>query len=224
MPAFLAQGRGSSAGGTFTEVNMDDDPVNLSALQHYVFCPRQAGINLLEQTFGENTFVVRGNLVHERVHAGGSEAREGVKTLRALPLYSLRHGLAGVADVVEVLPDGTYRPVEYKGGKARSKLADEVQLCAQALCLEEMFSVSIPEGFIYHAASHKRRVVAFTPELRRAVLHARDGVRELLQLGLLPPPVNDERCHFCSVYDECEPAAPRDFPRGFDPFDTRLSE
>ena len=201
-----------------------EDPINLSALQHYAFCPRQAGINLLEQTFGENTFVARGNQVHERVHAGGSEERDGVKTLRALPLYSLQHGIAGVSDVVELLPDGTYRPVEYKGGKAKPRLADEVQLCAQAICLEEMFACHIPEGYIYHAASHKRREVTFTPALRGAVLAARDGVRELLRLGVLPPPVNDERCNYCSVYEECEPAAPRDFPKGFNPFDTRLSE
>lgn len=201
-----------------------DDPINLSALQHYAFCPRQAGINLLEQTFGENTFVTRGNQTHERVHAGGTEERSGVRTLRALPLYSLQHGIAGVADVVEFLPDGHYRPVEYKSGKAKPRLADEVQLCAQAMCLEEMFGQTIPEGFIYHAASHKRRVVPFTPELRRAVLDARDGLRKLLRLGVLPAPAADERCDFCSVYDECEPFAPRDFPRGFDPFSTRLNE
>ena len=201
-----------------------NDPINLSALQHFAFCPRQAGINLLEQTFGQNTFVARGNQTHERVHAGGTEERDGVRTLRALPLYSLQHGIAGVADVVELLPDGSYRPVEYKSGRAKPRLADEVQLCAQAMCLEEMFGQPIPEGFIYHAASHKRRVVTFTPELRRAVLDARDGVRELLRVGILPTPAADERCDFCSVYDECEPLAPRDFPRGFDPFSTALEE
>ncbi|WP_328774725.1 CRISPR-associated protein Cas4 [Deinococcus aquaedulcis] len=196
--------------------------MNLSALQHYAFCPRQAGINLLEQTFGENTFVARGNQTHERVHAGGTEQRGEVRTLRALPLYSLRHGLAGVADVVELRPDGSLRPVEYKSGKARPRLADEVQLCAQALCLEEMFGAVIPEGAIYHAASRKRRDVAFTPELRQAVLDTRDGVRELLRAQVLPPPAADERCRFCSVYDECEPFAPRDtFPAGYDPFNTR---
>ncbi|CAM3599747.1 CRISPR-associated protein Cas4 [Deinococcus frigens] len=199
-----------------------DDPVNLSALQHYAFCPRQAAINLLDATFGENVFVARGNQAHERVHAGGNDEREGVRTLRALPLYSLKHGISGVADVVELLPDGSPRPVEYKSGKAKPRLADEVQLCAQALCLEEMFGVQIPGGFIYHVASRKRREVVFTSELRGAVLAAVDGVRELLQTRVLPAPAADERCQFCSLYDECEPFAPRDFPRGYDPFSTAM--
>ncbi len=194
----------------------------LSALQHYVFCPRQCALIHVEQTWAENTFTARGAQNHERAHAGGSEERGDTRTLRALPLISRQHGLEGVADVVELLPDGLPRPVEYKSGKAKPRLADEVQLCAQALCLEEMFAVSILEGYIYHAASHKRRVVAFTPELRQAVLEARDGVRELLRARVLPPPAADDRCQFCSLYDECEPFAPRTFPRGYDPFSTAL--
>lgn len=201
-----------------------DDPVNLSMLQHYAFCPRQAGINLLEQTFGENTFVARGNQTHERVHAGGTEQRDGVRTLRALPLLSKQHGIAGIADVVELLPDGSPCPVEYKSGKAKHRLADEVQLCAQAICLEEMFGCEISAGFIYHAASHKRREVEFTSELRQEVLKAHDGVHELLRTQKLPEPVADDRCYACAVFDECEPFAPRDFPHGFDPFSTALED
>ncbi|WP_295814273.1 CRISPR-associated protein Cas4 [uncultured Deinococcus sp.] len=201
-----------------------DDPINLSLLQHYAFCPRQAAINLLEQNFGENALVARGNQTHERVHAGGNEGRGGTRTLRALPLYALRHGITGQSDVIEVLPDGSYRPVEYKSGRHKPRLADEVQLCAQAICLEEMFAVVIPLGYIYHAASHKRREVPFTPELRQAVLGARDGVRELLRSGTLPPPAADDRCQLCSLYDDCEPFAPRDFPRGYDPFSTALED
>ncbi|BDP43478.1 CRISPR-associated protein Cas4 (plasmid) [Deinococcus aetherius] len=199
-----------------------DNPIPLSALQHFVFCPRQYALIHVEQTWTENAQTARGRGQHERAHGGGTEERGGVRTLRALPLVSRRHGLAGVADVVELLPDGSPRPVEYKSGRARPRLADEVQLCAQALCLEEMFGVSIPEGFIYHVASRGRRNVAFTPELRGAVLEARDGVRALLGSGELPPPAADERCRLCSLFDACEPFAPRDFPPGYDPFDTRL--
>jgi len=204
-----------------------DDPVSLSALQHFVFCPRQCALIHVEQVWEDNSQTARGHQTHERAHGGGSEVRDGIKTLRALPLVSRRHGLAGVADVVELLPDGSPRPVEYKSGKAKPRLADEVQLCAQALCLEEMFGADIPEGFIYHVASRKRRDVAFTPELRAAVLDARDGVRALLRSGVLPAPAADERCQFCSLFDTCEPFAPRDFPPGYDPFslemgDTRL--
>lgn len=199
-----------------------DDPVSLSALQHFVFCPRQCALIHVEQTWSENEQTARGRGQHERTHAGGTEERGGVRTLRALPLVSRGHGLAGVADVVERLPDGSFRPVEYKSGRAKPRLADEVQLAGQALCLEEMFGAPIPEGFIYHVASRKRRDVPFTPELRAAVLDARDGVRELLRTRTLPPPAADDRCQFCSLYDECEPFAPRDFPAGYDPFDTRL--
>lgn len=199
-----------------------DDPVSLSALQHFVFCPRQFALIHVEGVWEDNGQTARGHQSHERAHGGGSEERDGVRTLRALPLVSRRHGLAGVADVVEVLPDGSPRPVEYKSGRAKPRLADEVQLAAQALCLEEMFGVDIPQGFIYHVASRKRRDVTFTPELRGAVLEARDGVRALLGSGKLPPPAADERCQLCSLFDACEPFAPRDFPPGYDPFDTRL--
>lgn len=201
-----------------------DEEIMLSALQHFTFCPRQCALIHVEQVWAENAYTARGQQNHERVHAGGNEERGEKQTLRALPLVSRQHGLAGVADVVELLPDGSPRPVEYKSGKAKPRLADEVQLCAQALCLEEMFGTVIPEGFIYHVASHRRREVAFTPELRQTVLDARDGVRELLRTRTLPPPAADERCQFCSLYDECEPFAPRTFPRNYDPFSTALEE
>lgn len=201
-----------------------DDPIPLSALQHYVFCPRQCALIHVEDVWSENAQTARGQQTHERAHGGGQEERGGVRTLRALPLVSRQHGLAGVADVVEVLPDGSPRPVEYKSGRARPRLADEVQLAGQAMCLEEMFGTAIPAGFLYHAASRQRREVAFTPDLRAAVLEARDGVRELLRSGLLPPPAADARCRLCSLYDECEPFAPRDFPRGYDPFSTTLED
>lgn len=206
-----------------------EDPIPLSGLTHYVYCPRRFALVHVEHEWAENTFTARGQQQHERVHGGGNEEREGVRTMRALPLVSRAHGVAGVADVVELLPDGSVWPVEYKSSKAPKthklgKFAEEVQLCAQALCLEEMFATSIPEGFIYHAASHKRRVVPFTPELRQAVLGARDGVRELLRLRVLPPPAADDRCQFCSLQDECEPFAARAFPRGYDPFSTALED
>jgi CRISPR-associated exonuclease Cas4 len=200
-----------------------DDPIPLSSLQHYQFCPRRCALIHVEQLWAENAATTKGKQNHERVHGGGNEERGDIQTRRALPLVSLQYGIAGVADVVEFLPDGSPRPVEYKSGRHKPLLADEVQLCAQALCLEEMFDVIIPSGFIYHVASRKRREVTFTPALRQAVLDARDGVRELLRTRVLPPPAADDRCEQCSLFDECEPFAPRDFPAGYDPFDTRLT-
>ncbi len=204
-------------------MEQNDERVMLSALQHYAFCPRQCALIHLEQIWTENAQTTKGNQNHERAHTGGSEERGGVKTLRGLQLLSRQYGLWGVADVVELHGEKPI-PVEYKSGKAKPRLADEIQLCAQAMCLEEMFNTSIPVGFIYHAASHKRREVEFTPALRSEVLKARDGVLSLLQTRVLPEPAADERCQFCSLIDECEPFAPRDFPRGFDPFSTLMED
>ncbi|KEF33965.1 CRISPR-associated protein Cas4 [Deinococcus sp. RL] len=206
-----------------TSPRCPEEAVPLSALQHYVFCPRQCALIHVEGVWSENAQTAHGRQVHERVHAGGHEERGGVKTLWALPLVSREHGLAGVADVVE-LHGGRPVPVEYKSGRARSKLSEEVQLAGQALCLEEMFGGEVPHGFIYHVASRQRREVAFTPELRRAVLDARDGVRELLRGGPRPPPAADKRCRLCSLIDECDPFSPRDFPPGYDPFCTALED
>lgn len=208
---------------------MLDEPIPLSGLTHYAYCPRRFALVHIEHEWAENTLTTKGQQQHERAHSGGSEERDGIKIIRSLPLVSYAHGFAGIADVVEVLPNGSPRPVEYKSSKAprtqkRGQHAEDVQLCAQALCLEEAFGVSIPTGYIYHVASHKRREVAFTSELRQAVLDARDGVRELQRTQVLPPPAADARCQFCSLQDECEPFAPRDFPRSFDPFSTALEE
>ena len=200
-----------------------DDPVQLSAMQHFQFCPRQCALIHVEQLWTENTYTTLGKQNHERVHAGGNEEHGGVQLRRALPLVSRQYGIAGVADAVEFGPDAAPCPVEYKSGRAKPRLADEVQLCAQAMCLEEMFGLTIASGFIYHVASRKRREVPFTPGLRQAVLDARDGVRELLRTRVLPPPAADERCQQCSLFEECEPFAPRDFPAGYDPFSTRLT-
>ncbi|GGM16261.1 CRISPR-associated protein Cas4 [Deinococcus aerophilus] len=208
---------------------MTDDPIPLSGLTHYTYCPRRFALVHIEGEWAENVYTKRGQQQHQRVHGGGTEERDGVITLRSLPLVSREHGLAGVADVVEILADGTPRPVEYKSSKAPKthklgKFAEEVQLCAQSLCLEEMFTTSIPAGFIYHAGSHRRREVSFTPDLRAAVLVARDGVRDLLRDRVLPPPAADDRCRLCSLFDECEPFAPRAFPPGYDPFSTTLED
>lgn len=208
---------------------MTDDPIPLSGLTHYAYCPRRFALVHIEGEWAENTYTTRGQQQHQRVHGGGTEERDGATTLRSLPLVSREHGFAGVADVVEILSDGMPRPVEYKSSKAPKthklgKYAEEVQLCAQALCLEEMFDATIPAGFIYHAGSHKRREVPFTPDLRAAVLAVRDGVRDLLRDRVLPPPAADDRCERCSLFDECEPFAPRAFPPGYDPFSTTLED
>lgn len=183
----------------------DADLVPLSALQHYTYCLRQCALIHVEQAWSENLYTLRGNRAHERVDEVTSEVRDGVRTERALPLFSDRHGLIGRADVVEFPASGVPYPVEHKVGPRRARRADEVQLCAQAVCLEEMFRTEVPEGALYHARSRRRRTVAFTDELRARTLAIVPAVRAMLCDRRLPPPVNDARCPRCSLIETCMP-------------------
>ena len=182
------------------------DPIPLSALEHWSYCPRQCCLIHAEQAFEENIHTLRGQAVHARTDEPGVETRPGLRVARAVPLWCDRLGLVGKSDVVEFLADGTPYPVEYKHGKKREKRHDDIQLAAQALCLEEMTGKAVPLGAIYHATSHRRREVAITPELRQAVETCVAEVRAALSAPTLPPPVNDERCRGCSLIDLCQPA------------------
>lgn len=185
---------------------MTDHPIMLSALQHYSYCPRQCALIHQEQIFEDNVFTIRGHLAHERVDSGESGMEYGVRVERALPLFSERYGLVGKADVVEFLADGTPYPVEYKQGKRQQKLHDEVQLAAQALCLEEMTGKTVPEGAIFHHKTRRRRVVAIDKALREHTLQLVKQVRNLLDLGQLPAPVADRAlCQACSLAEVCQP-------------------
>ena len=186
---------------------MSDDPIPLSALEHWSYCPRQCCLIHAEQAFEENIHTLRGQAVHARTDQPGLEAGfDGRRIARAVPLWCDRLGLVGKSDVVEFLLDGTPYPVEYKHGKKREKRHDDIQLAAQALCLEEMTGKAVPLGAIYHATSHRRREVAMTRELRLAVETCVAEVRAALAAPTLPPPVNDRRCHECSLIDLCQPA------------------
>lgn len=182
------------------------DPVPISALEHWSYCPRQCCLIHAEQAFAENVHTLRGQAVHERTDEPGVETRPGLRVARAVPLWSERLGLVGKSDVVEFLPDGTPYPVEYKHGRKREKRHDDIQLAAQAICLEEMSGKPVPHGAIYHASSRRRREVAITPELRQAVEQCVAEVRAALTAQTLPLPVNDRRCKECSLIDLCQPA------------------
>ena len=184
----------------------DDSPIAISALQHYAYCPRQCALIHVEQVFDDNIYTARGQAVHRLVDTPGYEIRAGVKVERALPLWSDRLGLIGKADVVEFHPGGAVFPVEFKHGRKRDKIQDDIQLAAQAMCLEEMLGVTVRRGAIYHASSRRRREVEITPELRGAVEATVNAVREMIDKRVLPPPVNDERCRACSLIDACQPA------------------
>jgi CRISPR-associated exonuclease Cas4 len=187
----------------------DTDPLPLSALQHWCYCPRQCLLIHAEQAFAENVHTLRGQAVHARVDDPGVETRAGVRAARAVPLWCDRLGLIGKADVVEFLADGTPYPVEYKHGrkgKAAKGVHDDLQLAAQALCLEEMTGKTVSVGAIYHATSHRRREVAISAALRRQVEETVAAIRWALVSGKMPAPANDERCRECSLIDLCQPA------------------
>lgn len=181
------------------------EPVVISALGHWSYCPRQCALIHLEQTFDENLYTLRGRMLHDRADVPTAEVQEGVRVERALPLWSNRLGLIGKADVVEFHGDTPY-PVEYKHGPRRQWGHDDLQLCAQALCLEEMTGKEVPRGAVYHHSSRRRREVVFDEALRGDVVEAVKAVRRMLAESHLPPPVNDARCHRCSLKESCLPS------------------
>lgn len=182
----------------------EEDYIPLSALEHYAYCPRQCALIHVEQVFDENVFTLRGRAVHEHVDEPGTEIVEGVRVERALPLWSHRLGLTGKADIVE-FSTGVPYPVDYKHGPKRQGRAADLQLCGQALCLEEMFGAPVPSGAVYHYSSRKRREVVFRQALRDEVERMAGEIRTVLNARSLPPPANDARCSNCSLIEACMP-------------------
>ncbi len=182
----------------------DEDLVLISALEHWSYCPRQCALIHLEQTYDENIYTLRGNRAHERAHSQSAATEDSVRVVRGLPLWSDRLGLIGKADVVEWEGDTPF-PVEYKVGKKRAWGHEVVQLCAQAICLQEMLGTPVPAGAIYYAGSRRRRVVEFTPADFRIVERSTLEIRAMLNQVRLPPAVDDARCPNCSLVDACTP-------------------
>lgn len=177
----------------------------ISALQHFSYCPRQCALIHIENVFEENLHTMRGHAVHRVVNEPESKREKGLRVERALPLNSRNLGLTGKADVVEIDTDGTPYPVEYKHGLKREKVHDDLQLTAQALCLEEMTGRLVPEGAIFYYRSRRRRTVQISSKLRTMVVELLPKIREMLLGHRLPPPVNDSRCRNCSLLDLCQP-------------------
>ena len=186
-------------------MSTEDDPIMISALEHWSYCPRQCALIHVEQTFDENLYTLRGRAVHKRVDEPVVEEQAGMRIERALPLWSKTLGLVAKGDVVEFHGETPY-PVEYKHGPHRVQEHDDLQLCAQALCLEEMTGQSVPRGAIYHHSSRKRREVEFTAALRARVVEVTEAIRAMLKATRLPPPVNDHRCTHCSLQESCMPS------------------
>ncbi|WP_343292992.1 CRISPR-associated protein Cas4 [Vandammella animalimorsus] len=190
--------------------DQEEDPIPLSALQHYLYCPRQCALIHLEQLWSENALTAEGRLLHQRADSPGAEQRHGVRTVTAMPLRHTALGIAGVADVVEFHPRAAgppqALPVEYKRGRPKAHRADEVQLCAQALCLEDMLGQPVSEGALFYGQTRRRRNVVFDADLRALTLNTIASTRALLAAGRTPPPVDDaRRCSACSLIDDCQP-------------------
>jgi CRISPR-associated exonuclease Cas4 len=182
------------------------DPINVSALNQFSYCPRRCALIYLDGEFQNNIHTERGNAEHDRVdRASHTTSKEGARIEYALPIWSDRLGLIGKCDVVEFWPDGTIYPVEYKHGRRKQHDNDDLQLAAQALCLEEMFARPVAAGAIFHAASKRRREVLFGADTRSHVEQAIQQIRLMLERQRLPPGVNDKRCGECSMRDICQP-------------------
>ena len=192
----------------------DIEAISVSALNQYAYCPRRCGLIHQESEFTDNIHTARGNAEHERVDRATHETmRSGARVEYALPVWSDRLGLIGKCDVVEFWPDGTIYPVEYKHGPKRKWLNDDLQLAAQAICLEDMLGRAVPTGAIFHASSRRRREVIITAALRQMVIETTEAIRAMLASNKLPPPVNAARCKECSMKEICQPAALADVTR-----------
>ncbi len=181
------------------------DAVSISALQHYIYCPRQCGLIHVAQVWSENLHTQKGRREHDRVDVPEYEVKAGMRIERALPVWSERLGLTGKCDVVEFHAEGLVYPVEYKHGPRKKGLHDDVQLCAEAMCLEEMLDSEINEGAIYHVKSRRRRKVVIDDALRKHVGETVLAVRDMIESQTIPNPVFGRHCEQCSLQDICMP-------------------
>jgi CRISPR-associated exonuclease Cas4 len=190
-------------------MHSEDDLVMISALNHYLYCLRRCALIHIEQLWDENRFTAEGRIMHERVHEEGNESRGDVRIARGVPLRSLELGIVGKADVVEFHRVGKNQwqpfPVEYKRGKPKPDDSDKIQLCAQAICLEEMLGVAVPKGALFYGRTRRRFEVLFDDSLRMEVHETAKLVHELIASGATPPPIYEKRCESCSLIGECMP-------------------
>ena len=186
--------------------NQDTRLIPLSALQHYAFCPRQCALIHNEQAWAENYLTAQGKALHDRVDSGEPETRKGVRFERTVHVSAEKLGISGVFDLVEMeTKTGRLKPVEYKRGKPKPNPMDEIQLCAQGLCLEEMTGQTVSEGALWYMQTRHRVPIVFSDDLRTQTLAIIAAVRELLNSGQTPPPDYGKHCKACSLVEICQP-------------------
>lgn len=191
-----------------------DTQIAISALQHYAYCPRQFALIHLEQAWSDNHFTAQGNVLHERVDSQEAETRGNKRSERSVEVRSDHLGLYGKLDLLEIFSEEggrkRYIPVEYKRGKRKVMDWDRIQLCAQALCLEEMRGVTINEGALWYWQERLREAVTIDADLRAETVACIEAARAVLQSQITPPPTPDtKRCKACSLIDLCAPAVVR---------------
>jgi CRISPR-associated exonuclease Cas4 len=188
-----------------------DDFIFLSALNHYLYCSRRCALIHIEQLWVENQFTAEGRVMHEKAHEEKTEMRKNVLIERGISLRSNELGLNGKADIVEFHKDESEHwipfPVEYKRGKPKLDDSDKVQLCAQALCLEEMLNIKIPCGALFYGLTRRREDIIFDANLRAETEETVKKVHELIKTGVTPKPEYSEKCKRCSLLDLCMPKA-----------------
>ena len=195
--------------GRYTE----NESLSLSALQHILFCKRQCALIHIEQLWVENIFTAEGRVMHERVDKGDQIDRNRIKIEYSLPLKSSALGITGKADVVEFHLKADFEkqwvpfPVEYKRGKPKKNLSDKVQLCAQALCLEEMLGVTVAKGALFYGKIRRRLDVAFDDKLRMYTIRTSEKLHEMIASRITPPPHYEKKCDTCSFVNLCMPKA-----------------
>jgi CRISPR-associated exonuclease Cas4 len=184
----------------------EDALIPLSALQHHLFCPRQCALIHVEGLWAEDAATAEGRILHERPDSGTRESRPGVRIARGIALRSIALGVSGRADVVEFhgRPPIPF-PVEYKRGKPKRHRADEVQLCAQAICLEEMCGTDVPQGALFYGTTRRRLTVAFDATLRSLTARVAAEARDNIAAQRTPPPVFTPSCKRCSLVELCQP-------------------
>ena len=188
----------------------EEDLLPISGLQHMAFCPRQCALIHVEQVWDENRFTAEGRVLHDKTDQPEVERRPGIRIVRAMTVKSMEHGLTGKCDVVEYEGDGmggeVVRPVEYKRGKPKPDQRDEVQLCAQALCLEEMHGVCIQSGELFYGTRRRRTHVLFEEPLRKRTLELAEGFRALVTQSKTPAArYEPQKCDACSLFERCRP-------------------
>lgn len=183
----------------------DEELLPISALQHLLFCERQCALIHVEGVWRENRQTAEGRVLHDRAHGGVGATTGGLRIARSLPLASHRLGLGGVADIVEFHADGRIVPVEYKRGRPKRSSMDRVQLCAQAMCLEEMVERPVQEGALYYASTRKRLRVELVAELRQETSEAVERLRSIIAGRHTPRGVFEKKCLRCSLLPDCLP-------------------